>query len=58
MHSNHTCLSEYNESLEIMRAEYIQKDENLKRKMNYVIRKFNEFCKKECIDINLDLCDS
>lgn len=55
MYGSHECLSKYGENLVILRESYVDKNEKLKGMMNYTISKFNEFCEKEIIDLNIDL---
>ena len=55
MYGSQDCLSKYGENLMILRESYVDENEKLKGMMNYTISKFNEFCEKEIIDLNIDL---
>ena len=55
MYGSHEYLSKYGENLVILRESYVDENEKLKGMMNYTISKFNEFCEKEKIDLNLNL---
>ena len=58
MHGTHINPIDYGTSIATMRESYIDKSEDLKSKMNYTISKYNEFCKEEHIDSNIDLLRS
>ena len=55
MYKSHICLFDYGTSLIIMNENYVDESEKHKGMMNYTICKFNEFCKKENINLEIDL---
>ena len=55
MYKSQTYLFDYGTSLIIMKENYVDESEKHKGMMNYTICKFNEFCKEENINLEIDL---